>query len=413
MVLGSGVYRIGSSVEFDWCSVHCIRELRSNEKKVIMINCNPETVSTDYDEADKLYFEELSFESVMDIYELENPNGVILSVGGQAPNNIAMPLHRQNVKVLGTSPENIDNAENRFKFSRLLDQINVDQPKWKELTSKEEAIQFCHREEYPCLIRPSYVLSGKAMNVAFNDQDLNAYLDSATKVSKDYPVVISKFIQEAKEIEVDAVAQEGKLQIIAISEHVENAGVHSGDATLIFPPQDLTSITMQRIKEATVKIARALKIHGPFNIQFMAKNNELKVIECNLRVSRTFPFVSKTMNYNLIQIATQVMLNDLKIQVPEKIKSYRVGVKVPCFSFSRLKGADVSLGVEMVSTGEVACFGKTKYDAYLKGIQASDVKLPPPKGNILISIGSYKNKEEFLASTKQLSQMGYNLYGTS
>ena len=413
MVLGSGVYRIGSSVEFDWCSVHCIRELRANEKKVIMINCNPETVSTDYDEADKLYFEELSFESVMDIYQLENPEGVILSVGGQAPNNIAMALHRQKVKVLGTSPENIDNAENRFKFSRLLDQIQIDQPKWRELTSTEEAIQFCKQEGYPCLVRPSYVLSGKAMNVAFNDRDLVNYLKSATNVSEDHPVVISKFIQEAKEIEVDAVAQNGTLKIIAISEHVENAGVHSGDATLFFPPQDLTSITMQRIKESTVKIAQALKIHGPFNIQFMAKNNELKVIECNLRVSRTFPFVSKTMNYNLIQIATQVMLNNLKIEVPEKIKSYRVGVKVPCFSFSRLKGADISLGVEMVSTGEVACFGKSKYEAYLKGIQASDVKLPEPNSNILISIGSYKMKEEFVESVKLLSSMGYKLLGTS
>jgi len=415
IVLGSGVYKIGSSVEFDWCAVNCLRELRSQGEKVTMINCNPETVSTDYDEADNLYFDELSFETVMDIYEIENPKGIVLSMGGQIPNNIAMALHHQKVNVLGTSPKNIDRAENRYKFSRLLDQINIDQPKWKELTSIEEAKKFCHDQTYPCLVRPSYVLSGRAMNVAFNDQDLVSYLDDATQVqvSKDHPIVISKFIEDAKEIEVDAVAENGLLKIIAISEHVENAGVHSGDATLIFPSQDLTELTMQRIKDSTLKIAKALQIHGPFNIQYIAKDNELKVIECNLRVSRTFPFVSKTMNYNMIQIATQVMLNNLQIDIPEKIKTHRVGVKVPMFSFSRLKGADISLGVEMVSTGEVACFGQEAHQAYLKGIQASDVKLPRENGNVLISIGSFKMKKEFTASVRLLESMGYKLYGTA
>jgi len=413
IVLGSGVYKIGSSVEFDWCAVNCIRELRRQNKKVTMINCNPETVSTDYDEADRLYFDELSFETVMDIYELENPKGIILSVGGQIPNNIAMALHRQKVNVLGTSPQNIDVAENRYKFSRLLDQIKIDQPRWKDLTSIEEAKEFCATQTYPCLVRPSYVLSGRAMNVAYNDQDLVSYLNDATEVSKDYPVVISKFIENAKEIEVDAVAEKGQLKIIAISEHVENAGVHSGDATLIFPPQDLTELTMSRIKDSTLKIAKALQINGPFNIQFIAKNNELKVIECNLRVSRTFPFVSKTMNHNMIRIATQIMLNNLQIEIPEKIKTHRVGVKVPMFSFSRLKGADVSLGVEMVSTGEVACFGKDACDAYLKGIQASDVKIPKPAGGVLISIGSFAMKKEFIESVRLLEKMGYKLYGSA
>lgn len=412
IVLGSGVYKIGSSVEFDWCAVNCLKELRRNGERVVMINCNPETVSTDYDEADTLYFDELSFETVMDIYELENPKGIILSVGGQIPNNIAMSLRRQKVNVFGTSPDNIDTAENRYKFSRLLDQIGIDQPKWKELISMEEAKRFCQEVTYPCLVRPSYVLSGQAMNIAYNDEDLVSYLENATRVSKDFPIVISKFIEDAKEIEVDAVAEKGQLKIVAISEHVENAGVHSGDATLIFPPQGLTEITMERIKDSTLKIAKALNINGPFNIQFIAKDNELKVIECNLRVSRTFPFVSKTMGFNMIEIATQVMMGLPTISVPEKIKTNRIGVKVPMFSFSRLKGADIALGVEMVSTGEVACFGSSVEDAYLKGIQASDVRIPKKNGNILLSIGSYRMKDEFLDSAKSLEKNGYQLFGT-
>ncbi|KAI9303382.1 hypothetical protein BJ944DRAFT_268502 [Cunninghamella echinulata] len=412
MVLGSGVYRIGSSVEFDWCAVRAIRTLREKGIKTVMVNYNPETVSTDYDEADRLYFENINLERVMDIYEIENSTGVIMSMGGQTPNNIALPLYRQNVKVLGTSPEMIDNAENRYKFSRMCDRIGVDQPLWKELTSYEEAESFCANVGYPVLVRPSYVLSGAAMNVVSSKDDLASYLKEAAAVSRDHPVVISKYIEEAKEIEMDAVALDGKLIMHVVSEHVENAGVHSGDATLVLPPQDLDPETIRKVEAATAKIGRALNVTGPFNIQFIAKNNEIKVIECNVRAARSFPFVSKVMGVDLIEMATHAMLG-LPVEPYPKVsigKDY-VGVKVPQFSFSRLSGADPILGVEMASTGEVACFGKDKYSAYLKALLATGFSLP--KKNILLSIGSYKEKQEFLPSVKKLHELGYNIFATT
>ncbi|KAI9271510.1 hypothetical protein BDA99DRAFT_556747 [Phascolomyces articulosus] len=412
MVLGSGVYRIGSSVEFDWCAVRAIRTLREKGIKTVMVNYNPETVSTDYDEADKLYFENINLERVLDIYEVERSAGVIMSMGGQTPNNIALPLYRQNVKVLGTSPEMIDGAENRYKFSRMCDRIGVDQPQWKELTSYEEAQEFCDTVGYPVLVRPSYVLSGAAMNVVFSKDDLKAYLREASSVSREHPVVISKYIEEAKEIEMDAVAVDGKLVMHVISEHVENAGVHSGDATLVLPPQDLDPETVRKIENATAKIGRALNVTGPFNIQFIAKNNEIKVIECNVRAARSFPFVSKVMGVDLVEMATNAMLGlpvtpYPKVDIP---KDY-VGVKVPQFSFSRLSGADPVLGVEMASTGEVACFGKDKYSAYLKALLATGFSLP--KKNILFSIGSYKEKIELLPMVRKLHQLGYNIFATT
>lgn len=409
MVLGSGVYKIGSSVEFDWCAVSCIRELKELGKTPIVINCNPETVSTDYDEADRLYFDELSFETVMDVYEMENPEGVVISMGGQIPNNIAMKLYLQNVKVIGTSPEMIDNAENRFKFSRMLDKINVDQPMWRELTSVSEAKEFANNVKYPVLVRPSYVLSGAAMNVAFSDKDLEEYLKGAKEVSQDSPVVISKFISDAKEIEVDAVAENGWVKLIAISEHVENAGVHSGDATLILPAHDLTEQTIKKIKKSVYAISKSLKIHGPFNIQFIAKDDKVKVIECNLRVSRTFPFVSKTLGVNFVKIATQIMCGE-NVNLDSLPLLNRVGVKVPQFSFNRLKGADILLDVEMQSTGEVAAFGKDHHSAYLKGLIATGFVWP--KESVLISIGSYKFKMEMLNCIRELTSIGYKLYGT-
>lgn len=388
MVLGSGVYRIGSSVEFDWCAVGCLRELRNQEKKTIMINYNPETVSTDYDMSDRLYFEEISFEVVMDIYNIEKPNGVILSMGGQLPNNIAMDLHRQQAIILGTSPDMIDNAENRFKFSRMLDRKGILQPRWKELTDLDSAISFCEEVGYPCLVRPSYVLSGAAMNVAYSNQDLEAYLKSASQVSKDYPVVISKFIMDAKEIDVDAVAADGVLFCLAVSEHVENAGVHSGDATLVTPPQDINKETLEKIKEIACIIAETLDVTGPFNMQLIAKDNELKVIECNVRVSRSFPFVSKTLDHDFVAMATKVILGIPVEPVNVMTGCGKVGVKVPQFSFSRLSGADVTLGVEMASTGEVACFGENRYEAYLKSLMSTGFRIP--KKAILLSVGTFK-----------------------
>lgn len=412
MVLGSGVYRIGSSVEFDWCAVRCIRTLRERGFKTIMVNYNPETVSTDYDEADRLYFETITLETILDIYELENSSGVIISVGGQTPNNIALPLHRQNVKILGTSPEMIDTAENRYKFSRMLDRIHVDQPLWKELTQMDAAHTFCDQVGYPVLVRPSYVLSGAAMNVVYSSDDLDAYLTQAANVSQDHPVVITKYIEEAKEIEMDAIAKNGKLVMHYISEHVENAGVHSGDATLILPPQDLDPETVNRIEVATQKIANALNVTGPLNIQFIAKNNEIKVIECNLRAARSFPFVSKVTGVDAIELATDVMLGMNVTPYPAlDMPANYVGVKVPQFSFSRLAGADPILGVEMASTGEVACFGKDRYEAYLKALLSSGMTIP--KKNILFSIGSYKEKLEMLPSVQKLHQLGYNLFATS
>uniref|UniRef100_A0A4W3KB82 Carbamoyl-phosphate synthetase 2, aspartate transcarbamylase, and dihydroorotase n=1 Tax=Callorhinchus milii TaxID=7868 RepID=A0A4W3KB82_CALMI len=381
MVIGSGVYRIGSSVEFDWCAVGCIRELRKMGYKTIMVNYNPETVSTDYDMCDRLYFEEISFEIVMDIYELENPEGIILSMGGQLPNNIAMALHRQQCRILGTSPESIDSAENRFKFSRMLDSIGISQPLWKEL-----------KVDYPCLVRPSYVLSGVAMNVAYSDNDLEKFLSSAVAVSKEHPVVISKFIQEAKEIDVDAVACDGVVIAVAISEHVENAGVHSGDATLVTPPQDLNQKTTERIKAIVHAIGQELQVTGPFNLQLIAKDDQLKVIECNVRVSRSFPFVSKTLGVDMVALATQIIMGEEVDLLGAMLRA--PFIKVPQFSFSRLAGADVVLGVEMTSTGEVACFGENRYEAYVKAMLSTGFKMP--RKNILLSIGSYKVKISIL-----------------
>ncbi|KAG9937210.1 carbamoyl-phosphate synth, partial [Aureobasidium melanogenum] len=377
MVLGSGVYRIGSSVEFDWCSVRTVRTLRDQGFKTVMVNYNPETVSTDYDEADRLYFENITLETVLDIYQLENSSGVILSMGGQTPNNISLPLHRLNVKILGTSPEMIDSAENRYKFSRMLDRIGVDQPQWKELTSIDEAKKFCDAVTYPVLVRPSYVLSGAAMNTVYSEHDLANYLNQAAEVSKDHPVVITKYIEGAKEIEMDAVARNGTMIGHFISEHVENAGVHSGDATLIQPPQDLDGETVRRIEEATKKIGEALNITGPYNIQFIAKDNDIKVIECNVRASRSFPFVSKVTGVDLIELATKAMTGlPLQEYPPVTMPADYIGVKVPQFSFSRLSGADPVTGVEMASTGEVACFGRTKYEAYMKALVATGFRLP-------------------------------------
>ncbi|XP_063806908.1 multifunctional protein CAD [Pseudophryne corroboree] len=410
MVIGSGVYRIGSSVEFDWCAVGCIQELRKMGFKTIMVNYNPETVSTDYDMCDRLYFDEISFEVVMDIYELENPEGIILSMGGQLPNNIAMSLHRQQCRVLGTSPDSIDSAENRFKFSRLLDTIGISQPQWKELSDMESAVQFCNTVGFPCVVRPSYVLSGAAMNVAYSEEDLERVLSTALAVSKEYPVVISKFIQEAKEIDVDAVACDGVVVAVAISEHVENAGVHSGDATLVTPAQDITPKTLERIKAIVHAVGQELQVTGPFNLQLIAKDDQLKVIECNVRVSRSFPFVSKTLGVDMIALATQVIMGEEVEPVGLMMGTGIVGVKVPQFSFSRLAGADVVLGVEMTSTGEVACFGENRYEAYLKAMLSTGFKIP--QKNILLTIGSYKNKSELLPTVQALESLGYCLYAS-
>ncbi|XP_063698921.1 multifunctional protein r [Culicoides brevitarsis] len=410
MVIGSGVYRIGSSVEFDWCAVGCLRELRNLGKKTIMVNYNPETVSTDYDMCDRLYFEEISFETVMDIYNVENPDGIILSMGGQAANNIAMDLHRQQARILGTSPDQIDSAENRFKFSRMLDRKGILQPRWKELTNLQSAIEFCEEVGYPCLVRPSYVLSGAAMNVAYSNQDLETYLNAASAVSKEHPVVISKFIMEAKEIDVDAVAADGVILCMAVSEHVENAGVHSGDATLVTPPQDINPETLEKIKGIARDIAALLDVTGPFNMQLIAKDNELKVIECNVRVSRSFPFVSKTLDHDFVAIATRVIVG-LEVEPVDVLRGCgKIGVKVPQFSFSRLAGADVMLGVEMASTGEVACFGENRWEAYLKAMMSTGFQIP--KKAILLSIGSFKHKMEMLSSIRTLQKLGYKLYAS-
>lgn len=410
IVIGSGVYRIGSSVEFDWCAVNCVRELRDRGYKTVMINFNPETVSTDYDEVDRLYFDEISFETVMDIYGYENCQGVVLSMGGQIANNIAMALHRKEVKIIGTNPENIDNAENRFKFSRMLDQISIDQPKWKELTDASSTTIFCNEVGYPCLIRPSYVLSGAMMSVIYSQEEMDQYLKDVV-VSNDYPVVISKFITGAKEIEVDAVADNGELKLWAISEHVEDAGVHSGDATLILPPKNINKETELLLVSTTQKIAKQLQIHGPFNIQYIAKENKLKVIECNLRVSRSFPFVSKVKDINFIKIATRIMIGADYIVDNSNTGKY-TGVKVPQFSFNRLANADNRLGVEMLSTGEVACFGENYKEAYLKALSATGFKIQN-KCNVLISIGSNVDKEELLESIKLLDYYRFRLYGTN
>lgn len=414
MVLGSGVYRIGSSVEFDWCSVRTIRTLRDQGYRTVMVNYNPETVSTDYDEADRLYFETINLETVQDIYHLETASGVIICMGGQTPNNIALQLFHLDIKVLGTSPTQIDIAEDRWKFSRMLDGIDVDQPAWKQLTSTEEAIEFCNKVSYPVLVRPSYVLSGAAMNTAYSENDLANYLNQAKIVSRDHPVVISKYIENAKEIEMDAVASNGTMIGHFVSEHVENAGVHSGDATLILPPQDLDPETVRRIEEATRKIGEELKVTGPYNIQFIAKDNDIKVIECNVRASRSFPFVSKVMGVDLIAMATKAIMGiPVTAYPPVNIPKNYVGVKVPQFSFSRLSGADPVLGVEMASTGEVACFGRDRYEAYIKALMSTGFRLPKKNGNILLSIGSFKDKMEMLPSIEKLHRLDYRLFATA
>jgi carbamoyl-phosphate synthase large subunit len=411
MVLGGGAYRIGSSVEFDWCCVNSVLTLKRLNYTTIMLNYNPETVSTDYDVCDKLYFDELSLETVLDIYEKEKPLGIIISMGGQIPNNLALKLHAAGVRVLGTSPLSIDGAEDRHKFSKLLDSLKIDQPAWAELTSMEKAREFADQAGYPVLIRPSYVLSGAAMSVASTDEELEKYLGKAAKISADHPVVMSKYIVEAKEIEIDAVSQHGEMLVYAISEHVENAGVHSGDATMVLPPQRTFLETTRRVKKIAREISRALRIDGPFNIQFVAKDNDVKVIECNLRASRSFPFVSKIFNVNFIDIATRVIMGHPVQRYDRSAFDLEyVGVKAPQFSFTRLSGADPTLGVEMASTGEVACLGDDFEEAFLKSLLSVGYRLPVK--NILLSTGPIEVKAEFLPSTRKLQEMGMNFYAT-
>ena len=415
LVLGSGAYRIGSSVEFDWCGVSCIRALRQLGHRAVMLNYNPETVSTDYDECDQLYFDELTRERVLDVVDMEGVQGVVVSVGGQIPNNLALPLNKAGVKILGTHPENIDNAEDRYKFSQLMDQIGVPQPLWKELTSIEEAQAFAETAGYPVLVRPSYVLSGAAMNVAYTPEELAKVLDMAVDVSQDHPVVITKFITHAKEIELDGVARDGEIVAAAISEHVEDAGTHSGDATLILPPVDLSSYHKDRVRSYGEKIAKALKISGPFNAQFLAKGPDVSVIECNLRASRSFPFVSKTVGCDFINAATKIMLghdtsqdNLPPLKGPRRPANF-VGIKSPMFSYTRLGGADPLVGVEMASTGEVACFGKDKHEAFLKSLLSANFRMPDK--TILLSMQESLS-DEFVHVAHQLSELGYTIYTT-
>lgn len=414
IVLGSGAYRIGSSVEFDWCSVNAVQTARKLGYKSIMINYNPETVSTDYDMCDRLYFDELSFERVLDVVDLEQARGVIVSVGGQIPNNLAMKLHRQAVPILGTSPVSIDRAENRHKFSSMLDSLGIDQPEWRELTSMDDIQAFVDKVGYPVLVRPSYVLSGAAMNVCHNDDELKEFLKKARNVSKEYPVVVSRFLQNAKEIEFDAVAHNGEVVEYAISEHIEFAGVHSGDATLVFPVQKIYFETARRIKKISRKIAKELNISGPFNIQFLAKNNEVKVIECNLRASRSFPFVSKVLKRNFIETATRIMLDAPYDKVDSSVFDIeRIGVKASQFSFSRLHLADPVLGVDMASTGEVGCIGDDFNEALLSAMIATGYNIPDPAKGVMISSGPPKSKVDLLDSARLLQEKGYSLYATS
>ena len=411
ITLGSGVYRIGSSVEFDWCAVNALKTITKNNYRSVMINYNPETVSTDFDECDRLYFEELTLERVLDIVEFEQPKGVIVSVGGQIPNNLALPLHKEGVPVLGTSPLSIDNAENRFKFSSILKELGVDQPLWKELSTFDDIFSFAHKTGFPLLIRPSYVLSGAAMNVVSNKEELREFLSLAQRVSPHHPVVVTQFIEGAKEIEMDAVAQRGEIIDYAISEHVEFAGVHSGDATILFPPQNVYLSTLKKIRAISEKIAKRFDISGPFNIQFLARSNDIKVIELNLRASRSFPFVSKVAKSNLIDTATSVLLgNKVEKRTPVFWDLDYVGAKASQFSFHRLQGADPVLGVDMSSTGEVGCLGKTESEAILKSMLSVGHKIP--KKNILISSGSIKSKVDLLDSARMLEQAGYQLYAT-
>ncbi|MBQ8485382.1 MAG: carbamoyl-phosphate synthase (glutamine-hydrolyzing) large subunit [Bacteroidaceae bacterium] len=414
VVLGSGAYRIGSSVEFDWCSVNATQTARKLGYKSIMINYNPETVSTDYDMCDRLYFDELSFERVMDIIDLEEPRGVVVSVGGQIPNNLAMKLYRQSVPVLGTSPVSIDRAENRDKFSRMLDQLGIDQPAWQELTNLDDVKDFIKRVGYPVLVRPSYVLSGAAMNVCYDDSELETYLKAAAKVSKEYPVVVSQFLQNTKEIEFDAVAQNGEIVEYAISEHIEFAGVHSGDATLVCPAQKIYYATGRKIKQISRQIAKELNISGPFNIQYLARKNEVKVIECNLRASRSFPFVSKVLKRNFIETATRIML-DAPYTKPDKSEFDIdwIGVKAPQFSFSRLQNADPVLGVDMASTGEVGCLGDDVNEALLQAMIAVGYKVPRPEVGVMVSSGAMKSKVDLLDACFALHQKGFKIYATA
>ncbi|KGN75223.1 carbamoyl phosphate synthase large subunit [Porphyromonas macacae] len=412
VVLGSGAYRIGSSVEFDWCGVNALNTIRKEGWRSVMINYNPETVSTDYDISDRLYFDELTFERVMDILDLENPHGVIVSTGGQIPNNLALRLDEQNVPILGTTANSIDNAEDRHKFSAMLDRIGIDQPRWQELTSLEDVDKFVEEVGFPVLVRPSYVLSGAAMNVCSNQEELRRFLELAANVSKQHPVVVSQFIEGAKEIEMDAVAKNGEIIAYAISEHIEFAGVHSGDATIQFPAQKLYVETVRRIKRISRQIAEALKISGPFNIQYLAKGNEIKVIECNLRASRSFPFVSKVLKINFIELATKIMLG-LDVQKPNKSEfdlDY-VGIKASQFSFTRLQKADPVLGVDMTSTGEVGCIADDTDEAILKSMLSVGYRIP--EKSVLLSTGGYKQKAAMLDATKLLAEKGYKLYATA
>ena len=411
IVLGSGAYRIGSSVEFDWCGVQALDTIRREGYRSVMINYNPETVSTDYDVCDRLYFDELTFERVMDIIEKENPHGVIVSTGGQIPNNLALRLDSQGVHILGTSAASIDNAEDRDKFSAMLDRIGVDQPEWRALTSMKDIAAFIDKVGFPVLVRPSYVLSGAAMNVCSNNDELNRFLELAANVSQKHPVVVSRFIEHAKEIEMDAVAQDGEIVAYAISEHIEFAGVHSGDATIQFPPQKLYIETVRRIKRISRKIAKELRISGPFNIQFLARDNDIKVIECNLRASRSFPFVSKVLKLNFIELATRIMLG-IKVEKPSKslFDLDYVGIKASQFSFNRLQNADPVLGVDMASTGEVGCLGEDTQCAILKAMLSVGYRIP--RKNILLSTGDARQKADMLSAARLLRQKGYSLYAT-
>ena len=414
IVLGSGAYRIGSSVEFDWCGVQALNTIRKEGWRSVMINYNPETVSTDYDMCDRLYFDELSFERVLDVIDLESPRGVIVSVGGQIPNNLAMKLHRQSVPILGTSPVNIDRAENRGKFSAMLDKLGIDQPKWSALTSMEDVQKFIDEVGYPVLVRPSYVLSGAAMNVCHNDDELRRFLEAASEVSKEYPVVISQFMTETNEIEFDGVAQNGEIVEYGISEHVEYAGVHSGDATMTFPAQQISFATARQIKKISRAIAKELNISGPFNIQYLAKGRDVKVIECNLRASRSFPFVSKVLKRNFIETATRIML-DAPYQKPDKsaFDIDRMGVKASQFSFARLQNADPVLGVDMSSTGEVGCMGDTFEEALLNSLIATGYKIPSKDKGIMLSSGGAKEKASLLDAAQALVKNGYTIYATA
>ena len=411
VVLGSGAYRIGSSVEFDWCGVQALNTIRKQGWRPVMINYNPETVSTDYDMCDRLYFDELTFERVMDIIDLECPHGVIVSTGGQIPNNLAMRLDAENVPILGTSAKDIDNAEDRAKFSSMLGRNGIDQPEWSALTSMDDIQKFIDRVGFPVLVRPSYVLSGAAMNVCSNNDELERFLKLAANVSEDHPVVVSQFIEHAKEVEMDAVARDGEIIAYAISEHIEFAGVHSGDATIQFPPQKLYCETIRRIKRVSRKIAQELHISGPFNIQFLARDNDIKVIECNLRASRSFPFVSKVLKINLIELATKVMLG-LPVERPDKdlFDLDYVGIKASQFSFNRLQKADPVLGVDMASTGEVGCLGDDTNTALLKSMLSVGHRIP--EKNILLSTGGPKQKVETLDAARQLVKNGYRIFAT-